>query len=691
MSPRPLRAAPAPGALPARAAPPVPVRRPRAALLVACAGPAGPGRDADALRRSLESHASRLTAALPALWRVLVAVHGARPSVAEALDEVEAAGIEDLVVVPLYPCFSQARTGDVARHLYRLLAQGARPSLNVAIRGSWYDDVGYVSAQAAVVAGQASGHELTPPRSHLLFSAPAPPLDEPDRGDPYLHQIRRTAQLVAERLGWPESRTSLAFDGGADRVARLGAATAARLTELLEAGERAVLVCPLADLASEPPGADDAPPALSRVFDEATGHVYRCPPLTGDERFAAVLRDLVLRGVRPVTSCREAPAAPVAPIRAESAEPDPAALVMVGVALASGPPSERRGPLRHSTPETFLRIKKTRKALRAFLEGIRDEPLLDEAFVWDTCQRVECYGWLAEPDDPGRRERIVAALRRRLFDGEPEGLAVNVLAGPDVWRHLMRTACGLNSRVPGDTDVLQQLQTARHIAETARAAGPRAAALVAEASRLAERVRAETGWGAVSTGYCRAALAQVEELRSPRAAEGHHVVIGGSTTSRSILGALTDQFDVPQRQLTLVYRDHHGQMKLLRSALGHGRRLRVHAYDEACVLRAIADADFVYFGLDQAEPVLHRSRLAELRDLAARPLTILDFNSFGSLAGAAVPDGVTVWSAQALDGAVAAHAESVWRRAEFRDAMAEAERWIERSAPWAAAPAGLPA
>jgi hypothetical protein len=145
---------------------------------------------------------------------------------------------------------------------------------------------------------------------------------------------------------------------------------------------------------------------------------------------------------------------------------------------------------------------------------------------------------------------------------------------------------------------------------------------------------------------------------------------------------------VPPHQLTLVYREHHGQMKLLRTALGQGRRLRVHAYTELRVVRAIAEADVVYLGIDQAEPVLDPSGLGDLRDLAARPLTIVDFNSFGSLRGDVVPPGVAVWNAQQLDEAVAAGAAALRRRDEYRGAVAEAEAYIERAAPGAALVAG---
>jgi protoheme ferro-lyase len=662
---------------PPHAAPPELVRRPRVALLVghAPARPVASDPAAAAPPPHLERLAGSLAAALPAGWRTMVAVHGARPTLAEALREIEAAGVEDLVVLPLAPCFSQVVTGEMGRHLYRLLGEGTRASINLAFRGSWYDDVGYVSAQAAAIAECAAGHHLTPANCRLLLVAAALDHTNSADGDPYRRQVERSAQLVAERLGWPASRVSLAFQddptSGSDDVTR----DRLRFTE--QHGGSAVLLCPLPS-----PSFQDS--RLERTDDDAvacaSAPVYQCPPLASQQRFVAVLRDIVVRGVRPVLSCRPAPEPPASGA-AGPEEGDPAALIMVGAAVAADALAGTAQGLRCSAPEMLRRVRKTRPELRACLERFRDEPGLAEAVVWDTCQRVECYGWLADPDDAAGRERIVALFGRRLFGDSSEALAVNVLAGLDAWRHLMRTACGLGSRVPGDTDALQQLQTARHIAEAAGAAGSRAAALVAEASRLAERVRVETAWGAFSGGYCEAALRCIPALRPPRAERGRHLVIGGSTTSRSILAALRRQFAVPESQLTLAYRDHHGQMKLLRNALGHGRRLRVHSYTEQGVLRAVAEADFVYLGIDQADPVLEASRLGGLRDLAARPLTIVDFNTFGSLGGAGVPEGVTVWSARELDEAVGARAAIVRRREEFGRAVAEAEECIDRHAP----------
>jgi glutamyl-tRNA reductase len=159
------------------------------------------------------------------------------------------------------------------------------------------------------------------------------------------------------------------------------------------------------------------------------------------------------------------------------------------------------------------------------------------------------------------------------------------------------------------------------------------------------------------------------------------VIIGGSATSRSVLATLSERFRVPHTQMTLVYRDHHGQMKLLRSAIGHGRRLRVHSYSEQSVIDAIADADFVFFGIDHAEPVLSAEMLANARDFVGRPLVVVDFNDSGSVHELDTIKGISVWSADDLDRAVESYADTMCADGEYARAQELAERWIEARLP----------
>jgi glutamyl-tRNA reductase len=359
----------------------------------------------------------------------------------------------------------------------------------------------------------------------------------------------------------------------------------------------------------------------------------------------------------------------------------PAELVMIGASVTNGRGYGREATQQSSDPEALACAKaRTRKALRAFLEWTRTETPLCEAFVWNTCQRIELYGWLPASEDAAARAHLLDRIQGALFGVEPpSGLRVNMLANRGARHHLLRTACGLNSALPGDRDVVAQLQTACRIAQCAHTAGPRAAALVDEATALAREVNTMTAWGRFSAGYCAAALARICEVDGVRPDRFRHLVIGGSTTSRAILSTLVEEHAVPHRQLTLVYRDHHGQMRQLRAALGSGRRIRVHAYGEESVLRAIADADFVYFGIDQAEPVLDAIALVGLRDHAVRPLTLVDFNTSGSVSGTECLGPISLWRAKELDQAVAAQAAVTSSRSGFAGAVAEAEAWILRS------------
>jgi len=350
--------------------------------------------------------------------------------------------------------------------------------------------------------------------------------------------------------------------------------------------------------------------------------------------------------------------------------------LLVGVSLPGGVCAGHDPDVRYSTPDAFARIKKSRKELYALLQRLAEQPHFREGFVWDTCQRVEFYGWVRSPDSPARRAAAAARVARDLF-GEPRlGLEVNQLDGCPVWHHLMRTACGLNSRLPGDLDVTAQLETAVHFAQSAGAAGGRAAAMLERVLRVAQDVGRATEWGGFRTGYCRAALC---ELRDPQRIAWDrctHVVIGGSTTSRSILNTLVNVYHVPEQRITLVYRGHHGQWKQLRDALGGGRRLRVQAYTDPDILEAIAGADVVFFGLDVAGPVLEPAAVNRLRDFQRRPLLLVDFNSLGSIGASEPARGITLCSAPRLDAAVNSYAETLRRRPDFCRAAQAADRWI---------------
>lgn len=640
----------------------------RAVLLV---GP--PPNSGDVGAELWSGRAEALEAVLPEDWRVVPAVYQGEPTIATALESIEEAAVEDVVVLFGWPHFSRHTTGPVLHELYRMLGH-ARTPLNVAVRVAWHDDAAFINAQAALVADLAAQYGLSPADTHLSFWAHHPRTGHRDGSDPYEMQVRCSAALVAERLGWPLDHVSLRF---------LETNPHSRRLAFRKRGSGALLACPITfsadttDILSAVAMSSD--PMLAVPRDA----VYVCESLDRQDAFIRVLRDIALRGSRPVPHVDHGET----PLLRAARDPEPekcptCGLFMMGVSLTDDT----------TDPEAFASVKKPRMVRRRFLERLRERADVMEAFVWDTCQRVELYAWLVEGVSPDDGDRAVSEIRRQLFGDRPPGLVPRVRRGVDAVQHLARVTCGLDSHLPGDMDVAEQLQTSCRIAQCVGAAGPRSRRLVRDAVEIAEAARDATAWGRFGIGYCAAALSSILGDTSEAVVRGRHIVIGGSTTSRSILHALSQRFRVPQDQLTVVYRDHHGQMKLLRKAVGSGTRLRVHSYSEPAVTKAIADADFVLFGIDHAEPVIDLETLSELRDYRTRPLTLVDFNSFGSVAGSLGPcEGLTVVSALELDRAVAAHAAVTITAPGFAEALQEVEAWIQQRVKANAPQRGVPA
>jgi ferrochelatase len=634
------------------------------------------------MRVIMDDQAAALQKTLPANWRVFTAMRYGQPAIADVLQQIADAGISELVVIPLYPQFSQTTSGTVVQEVYRVLKERAL-HINTTTHSSWHDDASYVNAQARQLADYITDHNLTPKSAFLLFSAHGLPVSYIERGDPYQRHITNTVRLVRQRLGWPESRCSLAYQSRLGPAEWLKPAAGTVLRELLETGEKQIAVCPISFTVDCLETLEEIGMEYRDFVASRGGTLHLSPALNADDRFINALKNLATRGPQPVLDWGEKHA-PLLDFAAE-AQPEQDQgldqLVLLGVSLPSviGP---GQGPeLVYTDEDTLACVKKPHDEVHGLLKAIHSEGLVREAFFWNTCHRFECYAWL--PSSHGtERDCAVADLRQRLFGAAADSPAINTFFGADAWHHMMRTIAGLNSGLPGDKDVVEQFQTAFRLAESAGAAGVRSRTMVEEAVGVARAVRAETAWGRLDPGYCFAALERIHESLPLKLANCRHVIIGGSTTSRSIIQTLYEHYDVKEPSVTLVYRNHQGgQMKLLRKAVGHGRRLRVQSYNTSEVLAAIADADVLFYGVDRDEPILTAEMLAGLRDFNERPLTIIDFNTNGSTAGVRELPGVTLWDADQLATEVEAYGNTMATREEFPAVVREAEAWITEHRP----------
>ena len=163
------------------------------------------------------------------------------PSIPEALRGLRDAGASRIVVLPLYPQYSGATGGSTFDAVAGTLAGWRRvPALRLI--DHYHDDPGYIDALAASI--EAAWSEGGRP-DRLLVSFHGLPRRYLDAGDPYHCECRKTARLVAEKLGLAPERWLVAFQSRVGREEWLRPYTDETLVEWGREGlERVDVVCP---------------------------------------------------------------------------------------------------------------------------------------------------------------------------------------------------------------------------------------------------------------------------------------------------------------------------------------------------------------------------------------------------------------------------------------------------------------
>ncbi len=165
---------------------------------------------------------------------------------------------------------------------------------------------------------------------------------------------------------------------------------------------------------------------------------------------------------------------------------------------------------------------------------LRATPGVAEAVVVSTCNRVEFYlaaedvgaGFAAVHDFVGTRFAV------------PESEAFFRLPTAGAIRHVFRVACGLESMVLGETEILGQVKKAYAAASGAGATSKHLNKLFQRAFNVAKEVRTKTNItrGAVSVGSVAVELA---EKIFGRLANCHVMILGAGEMSELTAGALS--------------------------------------------------------------------------------------------------------------------------------------------------------
>ncbi len=151
--------------------------------------------------------AQRLASTFGDRVHVALAMRYGQPSIAQGLRELTAAGCGKLLIFPLYPQYASATTGSSLEAAFSALASlRLIPELRTV--NSYFDHPGYIRALASSVQEVWERHGRC---DYVLFSFHGIPEKGVLAGDPYPHQCRATAQLVADQLRLAPQQWGVAF------------------------------------------------------------------------------------------------------------------------------------------------------------------------------------------------------------------------------------------------------------------------------------------------------------------------------------------------------------------------------------------------------------------------------------------------------------------------------------------------
>lgn len=148
-----------------------------------------------------------LTARFDGRIKTVLAMRYGNPSIQQGLDELQAAGAERLLVLPLYPQYSAATTGTVADAVFRRLMQW-RWVPELRMMGAYHDDKQYIQAVAQSVREHWQQQGQT---QKLIISFHGMPKATLLAGDPYFCHCHKTARLLAENLELNDDQWEMAF------------------------------------------------------------------------------------------------------------------------------------------------------------------------------------------------------------------------------------------------------------------------------------------------------------------------------------------------------------------------------------------------------------------------------------------------------------------------------------------------
>lgn len=237
---------------------------------------------ADALASELASHGS---------YKVVSGMRYWHPTAEQALAQLAAAGITEVIALPLYPHYSCATTGSSLADLQRAARKTAQ-AFHITEIISWPDNPLYIQCFAKnILDGIArfSSKEVT-----VVYSAHSLPVSFIEEGDPYCDHLNITIEEIEKITG---IKGRLCYQSRSGPVEWLSPSTPEMLETLAAEGCKNILMVPISFVSDHVETLYEIDMLYREMANEMGMQCLSCRSLNTDSLFIQALRSLVLQHV----------------------------------------------------------------------------------------------------------------------------------------------------------------------------------------------------------------------------------------------------------------------------------------------------------------------------------------------------------------------------------------------------------
>jgi ferrochelatase len=190
------------------------------------------------LLKSMATYSHDLQAKLNKDYVVRSVYSYSQPFIKEEIITLHKQGIKDFFIISMYPQASFSTTGSVQADIQQIKSQ--YPDVHIEFKEEYFDNQYFIDFWVNQIRTKISSTGYKAP--FLLFSSHAIPQSFVKRGDPYVEQLKVSAQLIAKQLNLP---FGVSFQSKIGPIAWTKPYTKEFLNELKTKGIDEIIVIPL--------------------------------------------------------------------------------------------------------------------------------------------------------------------------------------------------------------------------------------------------------------------------------------------------------------------------------------------------------------------------------------------------------------------------------------------------------------